>query len=543
MGSIALRGLLRCRTVAAYRLAEKRYALRIGILELLVPSRAGSWKELIGNHFMTKPQSSIMPQAVSVWCREMGHEVFYSTFYGQADPKKLLPGDLDVIFVACITRAAPLAYALAKVYKSEGTLTVIGGGHSKSFPHDCLRFFDLVVLQCDRDLIVDILTGGCRTGTMISSEKVLTELPTVEQRMPEIRTSTFSDDKPYSTSVVPVLSSVGCPYDCNFCTDWNNPYALLPADHLEADMRYLSKEVAGVKVAFHDPNFGVKFDQTLAVIDRLPDGSQSPYIIESSLSLLKEQRLKRLQRTNCFYVAPAIESWSSYSNKAGVGTQSGARKLNSIVDHLELIHEYIRGIQVNFIFGLDHDEGDEPVELTKEFMDRTPFAWPLINIPVPFGGTPLYDDFLKEDRVLRPMPFMFYYLPYLVFKLKNYDPASYYEKLVDMLEHYTTKAMLWRRLSITESWTLRGLYVGRTLRAKTSIGGFRKILKNLVDDRQFRAFHDRESEVLPDFYRKECYRLLGDYAPLMSEADLTPDLQPSVNTAVPAPRAVPVPSA
>jgi len=37
----------------------------------------------------------------------------------------------------------PLAYAMAKLYKREKTLTVIGGPHAKAFPHDCQRFFDL----------------------------------------------------------------------------------------------------------------------------------------------------------------------------------------------------------------------------------------------------------------------------------------------------------------------------------------------------------------------------------------------------------------
>ena len=49
--------------------------------------------------------------------------------------------------------ASALAYALAKLYRREGTLTVIGGPHARSFPADRLRFFDWVVLECDKTLI------------------------------------------------------------------------------------------------------------------------------------------------------------------------------------------------------------------------------------------------------------------------------------------------------------------------------------------------------------------------------------------------------
>jgi hypothetical protein len=41
--------------------------------------------------------------------------------------------------------------------RKEGTLTVIGGPHARSFPADCMRFFDWVVLERDKVLIGDLL--------------------------------------------------------------------------------------------------------------------------------------------------------------------------------------------------------------------------------------------------------------------------------------------------------------------------------------------------------------------------------------------------
>ena len=502
--------------------------MRVGILELLAPARATSWKQSIEHYLTTKQHASIMPQAIAVWCRQLGHEVFYATYYGQGDPKKQLPDDLDVVFIGSITRSSALSYALSKLYQQEKTLTVIGGPHAKSFPHDCQRFFDLVVTQCDKQLITDILSGGCDPNSILSSGRTLTDIPSVEERMPEIRASNFSRGKrPYLATLVPLLASVGCPYTCDFCTDWDNPYVVLPPDHLEADLRYLSQELPGVKMAFHDPNFAVKFDQTLDVLELLPQETRNPYIVESSLSLLRGPRLQRLRDTNCFYIAPGIESWSDdYSNKAGVGRKTGLEKVRLVAEHLELLHSYVSGIQVNFIFGLDTDEGDEPVELTKEFMSRTPFIWPLLNIPVPFGGTPLYDQYLKEERILKSMPFSFYYLPYLVTTLKNYDPIIYYQKLIEMLLHYSNRAMLWRRLRATPIWSLKLFYMVRNLRVKEAIGGFRQILQMLTTDSQFRAFHEGRTTELPEFYHREYERLLGPFAPLLSRAERTPDLVP-----------------
>ncbi len=328
--------------------------MRVGILELLVETWSSSWKQAIGYYLTTKQYASIMPQAVAVWCKHLGHQVFYATWYGHGDPKRLLPDDLDVVFIAAYTQASALAYALAKLYRKEKTLTVIGGPHAKSFPYDCLRFFDLVVMQCDKTLVADILAGAFERHSIISSGRTLNDLPSVEERLPYIKiASFFRGARPYLSTTVPVLASVGCPYTCNFCTDWNNPYVLLPLDRLEADLRFLSQTFPRVKIAFHDPNFAVKFDQTLEVLAKLPQGSRKPYVMASSLSVLRGPRLQRLRETNCVYVAPGIESWGPYSNKAGVGKITGSDKVSRVVEHLRQLHEYVHGIQVIFIFALD----------------------------------------------------------------------------------------------------------------------------------------------------------------------------------------------
>jgi hypothetical protein len=503
--------------------------LKIGVIELLAAGCSPTWRQTVEDFLTTKQYASIMPQNVAVWARQLGHQVHYATFYGQGDPKIKLPSDLDYVFMSVYTKDSALSYALAKLYRLEGTVTVIGGPHAKSFPEDCLRFFDLVVTQCDQALVSDILGGHFDLNTIISSGRTLAVLPSLEERMPEVRAASFlRGKKPYFATMVPLLASLGCPYSCNFCTDWNNPYSVLPTDQLEADLKYLSANYPGVKVSFQDPNFAVQFDKTLEVLERVPEGQQNPYVMESSLSILKGARMERLRDTNCFFVAPGVESWTDYSNKAGVGSKVGAEKVQVVAEHLELLQSYVPGVQVNLMYGLDTDHGSEPVELTKEFMSLTPFAWPVLNIPVPFGGTPLHDDYLADGRVLEAMPFSFYYFPYLVTTLKNYDPVTYYQGLLDMLLHYSNRRFWWRRLGTTNSQTLRLLFTVRTLRAKEGISQFRRILKMLTTDSQFRNFHEGGSTELPEFYHREFERLLGRYATLISREERIPRLRAGV---------------
>ena len=509
-------------------------SLKIGILDILVDSPR-TRLNLAYRAVLKKQYSSIGPQAVAVWCRQLGHEVSYASYYGQRDPKKMLPSDLDFVFISTYTQSSALAYALTKLYRKEGTLTVIGGPHARSFPTDCLRFFDWVVLDCDKILLDELLRGAFDRGSVVTSGRALREIPSVEERMPEIASSAFAYGKPVRSSMIPLLSSVGCPYACGFCVDWNNPYALLPLDRLEADLKYVSDRFPGTLVAYHDPNFGVKFDQVLSVMERLPASARNPYIMESSLSLLAGSRLQRLKDTNCVYIAPGVESWEEYSNKARVGASVGREKLDRVVAHFEEIAEYVKGLQANFIFGSDLDRGDEPVELTKEFMRRLPFVWPTVNIPTPFGGTPLYDQYLSQGRVLRSMPFLFYYTPFLVTTVANYHPIDYYAKLTDLYTVMTSSRMMVSRVFTEGPPALRVLHVLRSLAMKLFLSAFRRIGSMLKADRSFLDFHEGRSVALPDYYRGVFERKLGAYAALLSPAERTPELVQGRHFPIPIP--------
>ncbi|MEE9240190.1 MAG: radical SAM protein, partial [bacterium] len=325
---------------------------------------------------------------------------------------------------------------------------------------------------------------------------------------------------------VPMLASVGCPYDCDFCVDWNSEYISMPSDRLEADLRYLPRNHPGILIAYADPNFGVKFDQTMDAIEKIPKERRNPYIMESSLSILTESRLNRLRETNCIYVAPGVESWSNYSNKAGSGTKTGREKMEQIVGHFNRLRRYVTGLQANFVFGTDVDRGREPVELTKEFVRRLPFVWPALNIPTPLGGTPLYDKYFADGRILKAMPFYFYFSQTtLVTTLKNYHPVEYYDHLIDISREIASARIFTRRMLGGEPPSIRFLHSLRALIVRKEIAEFRRIREMIAGGGQFRAFHEGRSETLPEYYHHQFEKKLGPYADLISREERTPRLE------------------
>jgi len=497
----------------------------VGIIDLLydrIPSRP---YDPYGFYFR-KQFMGIAPQAVAAWCRQLGHRVHYCTYWGQADPLSLLPNDVDVLFVSSYTQSSALAYALAMIFRRRGTLTVIGGPHARSFSTDCARFFDVVVNDCDRQLLNDILRRRLDPPAIVSSGRPLKDVPSVEERMPEIKIASFYRGRPRAASFVPLLSSLGCPYSCNFCVDWNSTYVTLPTDRLHADLDFISRHYPKLVVAYHDPNFAVRFDSTMDVMMRIPVGRRNPYVMESSLSILKAGRLSRLAETNCVYVAPGIESWTDYSNKAGTGLHTGRRKLERVIGQLEILGKYVSGIQANFILGADTDQGSEPVGLTKEFIRRMPEIWPSINIPTAYGGTPLYDQLHREGRILASMPFSFYYSPYLATTIKHYDPLTFYDRLIELNRARASGAMLLRRLATRTSPAIRFVNAVRTFDTWFELQELRRIRLMLASDAQFRAFHEGRSKTLPTFYASLFERRLGRFAELLPPDARRPILDP-----------------
>ena len=499
--------------------------MRVGIIEVMgLPSR--NWIDTIYNAIFTKQYAGVTPQAISVWCRQLGYETFYATYYGVGRPDRLLPLDLDVVFFSGWTLTSPLMYALAKLYRKAGTLTVIGGPHAESFPADSLRFFDLVLKDCDKALIADIIKGKFERGQYISSAKPFDDCPTVEERMPEIRASSFFLKKfPDLLTVVPTISSMGCPYTCDFCMDWNSRYRLLSTDRLAEDLEYIAKNLSNVILAFYEPNFAIQFDRVFQVLEAVPSENRVPYAMECSLSILNESRIKRLKETNCIFASHGIESWQNYSNKVGLKNKGGIEKVNQVAEHLEQIRESVPYLQANLMFGLDTDVGEEPIALTKEFMEKTPFVWPVVNIPMPFGGTPMFDNYLANDRILKQIPFGFYYFPHLVTIIKNYDPVSFFEKLIELSDFISSPEMLKRRIKSTPNWRIKFFHYMRTQGEKSNKKRYQELLEILRSDRQFRAFHEGESQKLPEFYRTRFDKMLGSYGELLSQAERTPCLE------------------
>lgn len=482
--------------------------LRIGVIDLVAK---GPIRPLYAR-IMNANFASIMPQVIAVWCEEEGHEVTFVCYTGPENLVDSLPDNVDLVFIGAFTQSAQLAYALSNQLRSNGAVTVIGGPHARCYPQDAQQYFDYVLGFTDKAVIREVLYDCSQhrpIGLHITARQQPATLPGVHERWKFIEKTL---QKTPLLKIVPMLSSLGCPYTCSFCIDSVIPYQPLDLDVIKEDLRFLLGKIRRPRVGWHDPNFGVRFNDCMdAIEEAVPPGSID-FIAESSLSLLSEPHLKRLKRNGFIGILPGIESWYSMGKKSKTGEMKGMDKVRHVSEHVNMILRYLPYVHTDFILGLDVDEGPEPFELTKRFVDMTPGAFLAFSLLSAFGqAAPLNLEYQRANRVL-PFPFNFLNNNQAMnVKPKNYSWPDFYDHLIDLTKHTFSWGAIINRFKANKGMIPRWMNV---LRAVSSEGFGRikyytEVRRRLDTDLQFRRYFEQETTELPQFYVDRIRKDLG----------------------------------
>jgi hypothetical protein len=482
--------------------------LRIGIIDLVTkgPTRA------LYARIMNASLASIMPQVVAVWCEEQGHDVTFVCYTGFENLTDELPENVDLVFIGAFTEAAQAAYALSNLFRSRGAITVLGGPHARCYPQDAQLYFDYVVGFTDKAVISEILNDCSQyrpMGVHLSAQQQPQSLPGVRERWKFVE-STLR--KALFLKVVPMLGSLGCPYTCSFCIDSVVSYQPLDFEVMKDDLSFLLQKFKRPLVGWHDPNFGVRFDDYMNAIEEAVPRGRIDFIAESSLSLLSEPHVRRLKHNGFKAVLPGIESWYDLGTKSKTGRMTGIDKVKRVSEHINMILKYIPYIQTNFVLGLDVDEGPEPFELTKRFLDMTPGAFPAYSLLSAFGqAAPLNLEYQHANRVL---PFPFHFLDNnraMNVKPKNYSWGEFYGNVIDLSKYSFSWRAIINRLRASRGFTPRWMNVVRAVSSEGfgRIRFYTEVRRRLDTDLQFRAYFEQETSELPQFYEDIVRRDLG----------------------------------
>ena len=169
----------------------------------------------------------------------------------------------------------------------------------------------------DRALIREVLQDCAPhrpIGLRLVAKKQPAQLPGVKERWKFIEPTIA---KAPTVKIVPMIGSLGCPYTCSFCIDADVEYQPLSRDQIQEDLRFLLTKMKRPRVGWHDPNFGVRFDETMSAIEEaVPAGRIDFAAFPSSRSRTCNDSRRTASRPSCLGSSRGT-AWATSRRRAG----------------------------------------------------------------------------------------------------------------------------------------------------------------------------------------------------------------------------------
>lgn len=303
-----------------------------------------------------------------------------------------IPLDLeaDLIGVTVITGTAPRAYELSRHFRSRGIPIVLGGPHVTLMPDEAMQNADSICTgyaeQSWPRLLRDFAAGRMQRRYEQGPDFTLENSP--------IPRRDLLDGRNFLTQAV-FEATRACAHNCEFCvapTAWGRKQFQKPVELVVADIRSVGRR----KIIFIDLNlisdrlYAEQLFQALVPLDIHWFG------LSTSLIGRDPDLMKLMARSGCKGLLIGFETIS----KGSLG--DAGKRFNDPTDYHRLVadlHRHGISIQGCFVFGLDHDTPDAFDE-TARFVIDTAIDLPRFAILTPFPGTPLFNRFNSQSRIL-----------------------------------------------------------------------------------------------------------------------------------------------
>jgi radical SAM superfamily enzyme YgiQ (UPF0313 family) len=300
-----------------------------------------------------------------------------------------LEEECDLVGISCMTATAPRAYELAEQFKAKGKTVVLGGVHPTILPDEALQHANCVVIG-EAEGVWETLLHDFQQGYL--KQKYHNPEPDLEKYIPKNFSRII---KKRLFRLVPIMTTRGCPYDCDFCcvTDlFGKKIRHIPVKNIIRDI-----EESGAKnIMFLDDNIigHPKYAKELfSAIMPL----KIKWVGQASLSFVKDIEMMRMAAdSGCKALFIGLESVSKEQMKTMRKTFKEIEELESALKKIKKMGILIHA---SMIFGFDNDT-KEVFDDTVKFLMKNKISTVSFNVLTPYPGTKTYNDLNNADRLL-----------------------------------------------------------------------------------------------------------------------------------------------
>jgi radical SAM superfamily enzyme YgiQ (UPF0313 family) len=329
-----------------------------------------------------------------------GHELAY--YEAEADGKEpAAVYDCDLVAISTFSAQVFEAYAIADRLRLAGVKVAMGGLHVTALPEEAAAHADYVVVGEGENAWPAVVRAAERDSAPQIIRANL--FPAVNAAALPVPRYDLLGDRPYNRFTV--QTTRGCPWRCEFCASnvmLGQPYRKRPVADIIRDIAAIRQVREHPFIEFADDNtfvdkrWGKELCRALAPL-------HLKWFTETDISVAEDEELLDLMHeSGCRQVLIGLESPRAES-LAGLEMKHDfkARWFARYAEAIARIQGH--GITVNgcFILGLDgHDTGI--FEQVLDFARQVSLYDVQITVLTAFPGTPLYDRFLREGRVIEP---------------------------------------------------------------------------------------------------------------------------------------------
>ncbi len=322
-----------------------------------------------------------------------------------------LEQECDLVGISCMTANAPRAYELCREFKKRGKTVVLGGVHPTILPDEALQHADSVVVG-EAEGVWEILLNDFRNHRL--KQKYHDPTPDLEKYVPKDFSKVTNGG---FFRLIPVMTTRGCPYNCDFCCVTNlfgRKIRHIPIENVVRDIR----ESGAKKFMFLDDNIIGRPKYAKALFKAIKP-LKIQWVGQASVSLLvKDDELLQLAaESGCKALFFGLESVSEEQLRS-------MRKSIGEIEHLEKALRKIKKmgilIHASMVFGFDSDRR-EIFDETVGFLIKNKVSTVSFNVLTPYPGTRVYDDLKKENRLITT-DWRYYDHNTVVFKPRNMTP-------------------------------------------------------------------------------------------------------------------------
>jgi len=334
--------------------------------------------------------------------------------------------EYDAIHINFKTATAPKAYQVADEFRKRGQTVILSGYHPSALPEEAKHHADSVIIGSAERLwpivVKDLELGVLKPFYKSTGNVNLKAFPPIN----------------IDPSVIKLIDAIeatrGCPYQCEFCQDSNIPdgsvFRTRPIKDVIKEIESLPQKI----FVFCDTSLTIDPCYTKTLFSHMK-GLNKRFICEGNVNVLAKDKelLKLSHEAGCIQWMIGFES---FAQKTLNSVHKTTNKVREYMHAVKNIHKYNIAVLGTFIFGFDQDTSDI-FETTQEHIDELGLDSAHFAILTPYPGTPLFDRFKAEGRILT-QDWSKYNRKNVVFEPKNMSKEELYNGFKGIAETFNS---------------------------------------------------------------------------------------------------------